>query len=98
MDIKNAIAVVSGGASGLGNAVARRVVEEGGRVAILDVSEEQGQAAAAALGDSAIFVQTDVSDEDAVNAAVAKARDPCRRRIRDPQPPEPRSHRQLLPR
>ncbi len=73
MDIKNAIAVISGGASGLGNAVARRVVDEGGKVAILDVSEEQGQAAAAELGDSAIFVQTDVSDEAAVNAAVDAA-------------------------
>ncbi len=73
MDIANAIAVVSGGASGLGNAVARRVVDEGGRVALLDVNEEQGQAAAAALGDAAIFVRTDVSNEDEVNAAVAKA-------------------------
>jgi len=73
MDIKTAIAVVSGGASGLGNAVARRVVEEGGRVAILDVTEEQGRAAAEALGDAAIFVRTDVSDEAEVNAAVARA-------------------------
>jgi NAD(P)-dependent dehydrogenase (short-subunit alcohol dehydrogenase family) len=72
MDIKTAIAVVSGGASGLGNAVARRVVEEGGRVAILDVTEEQGRAAAKALGDAAIFVRTDVSDESQVNAAVAR--------------------------
>ena len=75
MDIKTAIAVVSGGASGLGNAVAQRVVDEGGRVALLDVNEEQGQAAAAALGDAAIFVRTDVSNEDEVNAAVAKAVD-----------------------
>jgi NAD(P)-dependent dehydrogenase (short-subunit alcohol dehydrogenase family) len=72
MDIRTAIAVVSGGASGLGNAVARRVVEEGGKAAILDVSEEQGQAAAAALGDAAIFVETDVSDEQRVNEAVAR--------------------------
>jgi NAD(P)-dependent dehydrogenase (short-subunit alcohol dehydrogenase family) len=75
MDIKTAIAVVSGGASGLGNAVAQRVVDEGGRVALLDVNEEQGQAAAAALGDAAIFVRTDVSNEDEVNAAVGKAVD-----------------------
>jgi NAD(P)-dependent dehydrogenase (short-subunit alcohol dehydrogenase family) len=73
MDIKTAIAVVSGGASGLGNAVAQRVVHEGGRVALLDVNEEQGRGAAAALGDAAIFVKTDVSNEDEVNAAVAKA-------------------------
>ena len=75
MDIKTAIAVVSGGASGLGNAVAQRVVDEGGRVALLDVNEEQGQAAAAALGDAAIFVRTDVSNEEEVDAAVAQAVD-----------------------
>jgi NAD(P)-dependent dehydrogenase (short-subunit alcohol dehydrogenase family) len=73
MDIKTAIAVVSGGASGLGNAVAQRVVDEGGRVALLDVNEEQGQAAAAALGDAAIFVKTDVSNEEEVDAAVGQA-------------------------
>ncbi|MDH4030997.1 MAG: SDR family oxidoreductase [Chromatiales bacterium] len=75
MDISNAIAIVSGGASGLGNAVARRVIAEGGRVAILDVNEEQGANAAAGLGDNAMFIQTDVSDEDQVNGAVAKATD-----------------------
>lgn len=73
MDIKTAIAVVSGGASGLGNAVAQRVVDEGGHVALLDVNEEQGQAAAAALGDAAIFVRTDVSNEEEVDAAVGQA-------------------------
>ncbi len=72
MDISKAIAIVSGGASGLGNAVARRVVADGGRVAILDVNEEQGQAAAAALGKNAIFIRTDVSNEDQVNEAVAQ--------------------------
>ena len=72
MDISKAIAVVSGGASGLGNAVARRVVADGGKAAILDVSDEQGEAAAAALGDSAIFIRTDVSDEAQVNAAVTR--------------------------
>lgn len=75
MDISNAIAIVSGGASGLGNAVARRVIAEGGRVAILDVNEEQGTNAAAELGNRAIFIQTDVSDEQQVNDAVARAAD-----------------------
>ena len=75
MDISNAIAIVSGGASGLGNAVARRVIAEGGRVAILDVNEEQGTNAAAELGNRAIFIQTDVSDEQQVNDAVATAAD-----------------------
>lgn len=73
MDITNANAVITGSASGLGLAVAQRVVAEGGRVAMLDVNENQGQEAAAALGDRAIFIRTDVSKEDEVNAAVDKA-------------------------
>ena len=73
MDIKKAIAVISGGASGLGNAVARRVVDEGGHAVLLDVNEEQGKAAAEALGPAAIFVRTDVSNEAQVNAAVERA-------------------------
>jgi NAD(P)-dependent dehydrogenase (short-subunit alcohol dehydrogenase family) len=73
MKFSNIRAVVSGGASGLGNAVARRVVAEGGKVALLDVNAVQGEAAAKALGDSAIFLTTDVSHEAEVNAAVNKA-------------------------
>ena len=42
MDLANAKAVVTGGASGLGLATARRIVEAGGRVALLDLNEELG--------------------------------------------------------
>ncbi|MGB5621158.1 MAG: SDR family NAD(P)-dependent oxidoreductase [Gammaproteobacteria bacterium] len=73
MDITKANAVITGSASGLGLAVAQRVVAEGGRVAMLDVNEAQGQEAAAALGDRAVFIRTDVSNEDEINAAVDKA-------------------------
>lgn len=73
MEISQAKAIISGGASGLGNAVAQRIVSEGGQVAILDVNEELGASAAEKLGESATFVATDVSSEDAVNGAVAKA-------------------------
>ena len=73
MDISQAKAIVSGGASGLGNSVARRIISEGGQVAILDVNDDLGQTAAAELGENAIFIRTDVSSEDDVNAAVAKA-------------------------
>ena len=73
MKFSNIRAVVSGGASGLGNAVARRVIAEGGKVALLDVNAEQGEAAAEALGEDAIFLATDVSKESEVNAAVNKA-------------------------
>jgi NAD(P)-dependent dehydrogenase (short-subunit alcohol dehydrogenase family) len=73
MELNKLKAVVSGGASGLGNAVASRIVAEGGQVAILDVNEAQGRQAAAALGERAVFVKTDVSSEAEVNAAVATA-------------------------
>ena len=73
MDISKAIAVVTGGASGLGHATAQRIIAEGGKVALLDVNEEMGQAAASELGQNAIFIRTDVSDEAQVNAAVEKA-------------------------
>jgi NAD(P)-dependent dehydrogenase (short-subunit alcohol dehydrogenase family) len=66
-------AVVSGGASGLGLAVARRIVTEGGRVALLDVQEDAGRKSAAELGERASFQRCDVSDEASVNAAVAAA-------------------------
>jgi NAD(P)-dependent dehydrogenase (short-subunit alcohol dehydrogenase family) len=73
MELSKLKAVVSGGASGLGHAVATRIVAEGGQVAILDVNEAQGQEAAAALGARAIFCKTDVSNEAEVNAAVDAA-------------------------
>jgi NAD(P)-dependent dehydrogenase (short-subunit alcohol dehydrogenase family) len=73
MELATLKAVVSGGASGLGHAVARRIIAEGGQVAILDVNETQGQAAAAALGERARFFRTDVSKEAEVDAAVEAA-------------------------
>jgi len=73
MELSKLKAVVSGGASGLGHAVATRIVAEGGQVAILDVNEAQGREAAAALGARALFCKTDVSNEAEVNAAVDAA-------------------------
>ncbi len=66
MQIKNSVAVVTGGASGLGEAVIKNWIEKGGRVAILDFDEERGKSVAEELGDSAIFCKTDVSDESSV--------------------------------
>jgi NAD(P)-dependent dehydrogenase (short-subunit alcohol dehydrogenase family) len=66
-------AVVSGGASGLGLAVARRVIADGGRVAMLDVQAEAGAAAARELGPAATFVRCDVTDETGVSAAIVEA-------------------------
>jgi NAD(P)-dependent dehydrogenase (short-subunit alcohol dehydrogenase family) len=66
-------AVVTGGASGLGLAVARRIVADGGRATLLDVQENLGRQAAAELGERASFVRCDVTDEAGVNGAVAAA-------------------------
>lgn len=68
-------AIVTGGASGLGHAVAEHIVANGGNAALFDVNEEKGQAAARELGDAARFFKTDVTNEDGVTANVAAARD-----------------------
>lgn len=73
MKITEARAVVTGGASGLGNAVARHVVAAGGKVTILDVQEAAGQSAAQALGANASFIKCDVTSEAEVNAAMQEA-------------------------
>ena len=73
MQLNETYAVVTGGASGLGLAVARRIVAAGGRAALLDVNEAQGLAAAADLGPGAAFLATDVTDETAVNGAIDSA-------------------------
>jgi NAD(P)-dependent dehydrogenase (short-subunit alcohol dehydrogenase family) len=73
MQMNGIRAIVTGGASGLGAAVAEAVVAGGGRVTILDLNEAVGLAAAAALGERAAFLRVDVTDEAAVDAAVEAA-------------------------
>jgi len=75
MKIADARAVVTGGASGLGLAVARQIVTAGGRVTLLDVQEGPAAAAVAALGARAGFAKCDVTSEEEVNAAMATARE-----------------------
>jgi NAD(P)-dependent dehydrogenase (short-subunit alcohol dehydrogenase family) len=75
MQASNVRAVVTGGVSGLGLAVAQRIVADGGKVALFDVNEEKGAAAVAGLGaDKAAFFRTDVTDEAGVVANVAAAK------------------------
>ena len=73
MRIQDARAAVTGGASGLGHAVARRIVAAGGKVALLDVQAAAGQTAAAALGGNAAFIRCDVTSEAEVNGAMDAA-------------------------
>jgi len=73
MEIKGIGALVSGGASGLGEASARQLIQDGARVAILDLDQERGQALAEKLGQAAVFLKTDVTDEASVQAAVDAA-------------------------
>ncbi len=67
------VALISGGARGLGEATARRFVAEGARVVIGDLLEDEGKALAAELGDDARFVRLDVTDPSQWQAAVEAA-------------------------
>jgi 3-hydroxyacyl-CoA dehydrogenase / 3-hydroxy-2-methylbutyryl-CoA dehydrogenase len=73
MRIEKAGALVAGGASGLGEATARRLHERGAVVTIADLNEEKGAALAGELGEDASFVKADVTAEDEVAAAVEAA-------------------------
>jgi NAD(P)-dependent dehydrogenase (short-subunit alcohol dehydrogenase family) len=65
-------AVITGGASGIGEASVRAFVREGARVVIADIQDERGEALARELGGAARYQRTDVSNEDDVRAAVER--------------------------
>ena len=71
MDLNSTSSIITGGASGIGLATAKRVAAMGARVVIADMNEEKGEAAAKELG--GVFVKTDVSDEAQGQAAVDAA-------------------------
>ncbi len=75
MKLANKVAVITGGASGLGEATVRRFVDNGAKCAILDLNDERGHALANELGDSAIYVNTNVVDESSVEAAITRVVD-----------------------
>jgi NAD(P)-dependent dehydrogenase (short-subunit alcohol dehydrogenase family) len=75
MQIEGKVAVITGGASGLGGASARLLHASGAKVAILDVNAEAGQALAAALGAKALYVHTDVTSPESSEAAISQARE-----------------------
>jgi 3-hydroxyacyl-CoA dehydrogenase/3-hydroxy-2-methylbutyryl-CoA dehydrogenase len=70
MDLINKVALVSGGASGLGEATVRKVVALGGKAVILDLAEERAAKLKEELGDTVIFAKGDVTNEAQVQAAV----------------------------
>lgn len=74
LDFDGRHAVVTGGAAGLGFAIAQRLVASGGRVTLWDRDAAAGARAAQQLGDGSAFVAVDVASEDSVRAAVAATR------------------------
>ena len=73
MNLRDTGALVAGGASGLGAATARELHARGARVAVVDIDAERAKATAETLGSEARWFQADVTDADAVEAAVAGA-------------------------
>jgi NAD(P)-dependent dehydrogenase (short-subunit alcohol dehydrogenase family) len=72
MEISGCAAVVTGGASGLGEATARALAAKGAKVAIFDLQRDKGEAVAAAIG--GLFCAVDVTSDDSVDAGFAAAR------------------------
>jgi 3-oxoacyl-[acyl-carrier protein] reductase len=68
--LKDKVALVTGGAAGIGKATAERFIEEGAKVVICDVNQEAGEDAVQELGPNASFYQVDVTDRQAVQAWV----------------------------
>ena len=75
MELKGAVAFVTGGASGLGEATARRLHAKGAAVAIIDKNAERGKAVEANLGARARYIETDVTSGESVQAALDAATD-----------------------
>ncbi len=69
-ELSGKVAIVTGGAAGIGRATAEMLVAEGARVVIADLDVEGGQAVAAEIGDDAAFCSVDVSDAEQVQAVV----------------------------
>jgi NAD(P)-dependent dehydrogenase (short-subunit alcohol dehydrogenase family) len=73
--LNDRVAVITGGASGIGKAIAELFIKEGARVVVADIQDMQGQEFAESLGDSATFKHTDVSLEDDVKGMIDHALD-----------------------
>jgi len=72
MKTNGIVAIVTGGASGLGEATVRALIANGAKATIVDVDEGKGKSLADALGEAALFCKTDVTDEGSVQHALSK--------------------------
>lgn len=70
MDINGAVALVTGGASGLGAAAVEMLVSKGAKVVVADLNEEKGKAFADSLGDNAVFAKCNVTSTADIQAAI----------------------------
>jgi len=75
MDLQDSVVLITGGASGLGEASARHLSAEGARIVLFDRDEEKGDALAASIGDTCRFVAGSVLDDASVSAAVGAAQE-----------------------
>ncbi|CAG5074256.1 Similar to HSD17B10: 3-hydroxyacyl-CoA dehydrogenase type-2 (Homo sapiens) [Cotesia congregata] len=72
--MKKVVAVVTGGSSGVGKSIVERIIRNEGRVIVIDIDEEKGQAVAKSLGSNVVFVKADVTSEKEVKEALAIAK------------------------
>lgn len=75
MDLKGKTALITGGASGLGEATARRFINAGANVVLIDIQDEKGSALAKELGAKAMYVRTDITKTEDIEAAIKAAMD-----------------------
>ena len=73
--LSDRVAIVTGGAQGIGEAICRRLAEDGATVVVADINGEGAEAVAADIGGSAISFQVDVGDEDGVAVLFAKVQE-----------------------
>jgi 3-hydroxyacyl-CoA dehydrogenase/3-hydroxy-2-methylbutyryl-CoA dehydrogenase len=70
MKVEAKTAIITGGASGLGEAVARRLARFGGNVVVLDLNEDRGNALAKELGNNVVFIKTDICSTKDIKQAI----------------------------
>ncbi|MBX0358121.1 3-hydroxyacyl-CoA dehydrogenase [Halobacillus sp. Nhm2S1] len=73
MDVKDVVAIVTGGASGLGEATVRKIARNGGKVVIADQNADKGEALAEELGSSVLFAKVDVTSADEIERMLQTA-------------------------